>query len=760
MQKAEPIVITGFAGLFPGAPDVDSFGKNLATASVAPTMSLGEVWKIDRRRYFGVHAEGSDTIYMDNGFCLTSAMTSGTWSRDRQVNAGRRAVEAVLSDAASTGKPLDLGSTALIAGTSWSAPSYFEQDLAKVLQAVGYPLPCVVDGPAYAPASQLEVIGAMLGGPRIAVDTACASSLYALDVALGVIHSGQARSAVVLGLNAHLPLFLYLGFSKLQALSHDGRILPFASNASGIVPGEAAGAVLIEPLSSAEAAGRRILGVLRSVGLAADGADRSVFAPGLEGQRLAFERAYTGIDPGELDYIEAHGTATALGDETELRSLDCFFGKHRDGKNKLPVGSVKSLIGHTLAAAGMASLIKVLLMLRDGILPPHVPVTPHPGLRDTCLRLLDKREPWPAAKDRPRRAGISSYGFGGANAHVVVESYAESSRVLVPVTEDIGSFFQPLAIIDMETAIGAATSTQAWRAVLSNEATCKTQAPQRRFGVAHPAGEALFPLKFVMDGAGLRMGPNFLRRLDPLQLLVTHQARMILDRNPRCKGSKDAAVVMVCDFGGELSLRMARRFGLHFREASDASATASPQIEQVLGPELTIEALASSLPGMCSGYPAFHFDLQGFHETLTGRAGTLFQALAIAPKWLTTRCHALLIGAGHTQRSPLEWSVPSTQSEQIPPGEGTGSFLVKTLDQARQDNDRVLCVLRAMVPGARAETWQKACNLVGVDPVSIDVHDVCELDPAVGVRRSSAQGLSGFLGEATGIESLSSDSPC
>ncbi|TME33294.1 MAG: hypothetical protein E6I75_15685 [Chloroflexi bacterium] len=661
MQACEPLAVTGLACRLPGAPDAEAFWRNVREARVAPTRSLEERWGIPRRRYIG-RAGDADRTYTDLAFCLDTDSGAG----DRQVELGRHVVDAALADAARVGRPLDLSRTALVAATSWTAPSYFEHDVARALAAVGVAQATPPTGIAHPPDLQLGAIAPRLGGPRLAVDTACASSLYALDLAAGLVETGQADAVVVLGLNGFLPPFLYIGFARLMALSPEGRIRPFAIDASGIVPGEGAGAVILEPLDAARAGRRHVHGIVRTIGLAADGAERSIFAPGANGQRLVYERAYAELDPATVDYIEAHGTATVVGDATEIQSLHGFFGPHRPRGAKLAIGSVKALVGHTLAAAGIASLIKTLLMLRDGLIPPHIAVSPHPALAETCLMLPDALTAWPDRDGRPRRAGISAFGFGGANAHIVVESDTGESRPAGPRPRPVA---EPLAVLD---------------------------------------AEALLPLpeRLRMDAAGLRTGPNLLRRIDPLQLAVTHLASELLARNPAANQAAGTGVVIASNLGGQMSRRLSRKYA--YRLGTDAPDEA---IELRLGPPLTVEAIASSLPTMCSGYPSYHFDLRAMHQTLSGDSATFITSLLLAPYWLRTRCDTLLLGAARD-------------------GEGACLLLLKPLSRARANGDRILAVVRSDD---------------GTGPLQADVHEALDLSPTTGRER---------FAEATGMDVL------
>ncbi len=257
------------------------------------------------------------------------------------------------------------------------------------------------------------------GGGGHVVDGACSSSLVAIAHACAALGAGQLDAVVVGAVDVSLDPFELIGFSRLGALAAD-EMRVYARDASGFLPGEGCGFVVLR----GEARGR-VLGRIRGVALSSDGAGgitRPEFAGQLRVLRHAYENA--GCDPRDVSLFEGHGTGTAVGDEVELRAL----GALRDGRNEPEpayVGSVKTLIGHTKAAAGMAGLLKTLMALRRGIIPPHPAGAAHPAL-SAALRVTPRALPWPA--HRPRLAGVSSFGFGGINAHVVLEGATARPR--------------------------------------------------------------------------------------------------------------------------------------------------------------------------------------------------------------------------------------------------------------------------------------------------------------------------------------------
>jgi len=264
-----------------------------------------------------------------------------------------------------------------------------------------------------------------LAGPAYTLDAACASSLLAIDHAVTELIAGRCDLVLAGGVHHCHDITLWSVFSQLGALSRSQRIRPFHRGADGLLIGEGTGMVVLKRL--ADAAGDRIYAVIRGTGIASDGRASSLMSPRAEGQVRAIERAWqaAGLDPtepGSLGLLEAHGTATPGGDKTELSSLTQVFGPANGAGRDIGIGSVKSMIGHTMPAAGIAGLIKAALAVHHGVLPPTLHCEdPHPALADSRFAPVTEARPWPSRGDTPRRAGVDAFGFGGINAHAILE---------------------------------------------------------------------------------------------------------------------------------------------------------------------------------------------------------------------------------------------------------------------------------------------------------------------------------------------------
>lgn len=262
-------------------------------------------------------------------------------------------------------------------------------------------------------------------GPSLTVNTACSASMVAVHLACQAIRQGEATLALAGGVHLLLTPESTVAMAKFGALSPTGRCRFGAAEADGYVRGEGAGLVVLKSLKQARADGDRILAVIRGSAVNNDGASNGLSAPSPKAQEAAIRAAWSaaGLDPSVAGYIEAHGTGTRVGDVIELNALGRVFGPGRGADQPLLVGSVKSNIGHLEAAAGVAGLIKLILSMRRGVIPASLHAqTPNPGVAFVERRLSVPASPreWPKG-DSPRRGGVSSFGFGGTNAHVVVE---------------------------------------------------------------------------------------------------------------------------------------------------------------------------------------------------------------------------------------------------------------------------------------------------------------------------------------------------
>jgi acyl transferase domain-containing protein/phosphopantetheinyl transferase len=477
MSHDPPIAIIGMACMFPEAPDLQSFWHNIL-AKVDAISEPTESWDAKR--------------YLDSGRIKTSA---GGYLKDlfrfepgefgimpNSLDGGEpdqflalRIARDALLDAGYLDKSHDHRDTGVILGHSTYlhrgqgtliqnhivvdqtldvlgelCPDLGEAKLAEIrhLLSSGLPSSTADIAPALVPNVMTGRIANRLDlrGPNYLIDAACSSSLLAVAAACDELRTGRSRMMLAGGVNASLPAEVSVIFTQLGALSGRGRVRPFSTGSDGTLLGEGLGVVVLKRLDDAVQDGDRVYAVVRGIGQASDGRGLGLLAPNLEGETLAIQRAYeqTGIDPTTIGLIEAHGTGIPLGDKTEVAAIKRVFGERGAGQGSLALGSVKSMISHCIPAAGIAGLIKATLSVHHKLLPPTLceEINPELGL-EAPLFVNTEVMPWIQAPGAPRRAGINSFGFGGINAHAIVEeapSAAVTKSALSPWPSELCVF--------------------------------------------------------------------------------------------------------------------------------------------------------------------------------------------------------------------------------------------------------------------------------------------------------------------------------
>ncbi|MET9960721.1 aminotransferase class I/II-fold pyridoxal phosphate-dependent enzyme [Streptomyces sp. NPDC006326] len=450
------IAITGLGCRFPGAPDIHGYWKLLLSgerqfSAVPPERWNHEVFHEPGTRS-GPHAAYTDQVaFMEDVDRFDARHYGVAPSRAQAMDPQHRLMLDVtreaLDDAGLGRGDFDRENTGVFFAVSVSdykdlltaplraismADRARETDQVDDLDAIKEQTVQLSTIPAFSlPGSLLNMAAGTvsrlfdLGGPSFAVDAACSGSLVALDQAVAQLRQGACRTAVVGGVYVNLTPDALVGFSRIRALSSAGVCRPFDEEADGFVLGEGAGAVVLRPLSDALADGDRVYAVIKGIGSANDGASPGPLVPTPEGQLRAMHRAYedAGVAPSSVGFLEAHGTGTAVGDRAEVEALRRLRTEYPDDDPGLCyLASGKALIGHSLAAAGIAGLIKTALVVHHRTIVPQPQTTPHPdlGVGAAGLRFADTARPWPGS-GTPVRGAVSSFGFGGTNVHVVLE---------------------------------------------------------------------------------------------------------------------------------------------------------------------------------------------------------------------------------------------------------------------------------------------------------------------------------------------------
>jgi acyl transferase domain-containing protein len=433
----EPIAIVGMACRFPGAAGVESYWQLLVQGVDAITEVPPERWSLDAF-YDPDPGESGKLITRWGGFVTQpidrfDAAFFGMSPREAaRLDPQQRLLLEVtweaLEDAAQVPARIAGSPTAVFVGCFAMESKVLQlspasRELVDAHTATGSVMTMVANRLSHA----LD-----LRGPSVAVDTACSSSLVAVHLACQSLWTGESSMALAGGVNVMIRPEFTLAESKGGFLSPDGRCKAFDARANGYVRGEGAGMVVLKRLSDARRDGDPIHALIRGTAVNQDGHTNGITVPRGEAQQAVLREAYrrAGVVPETVHYVEAHGTGTAVGDPTELKALGAVLGAGREEGERCIVGSAKTNIGHLEAAAGVAGLIKATLCLEHRTIPPNLHFeTPNPNIPfdDLRLRVPTACEPWPDG-EMPALAGVNSFGFGGTNAHVVLEGLSVDER--------------------------------------------------------------------------------------------------------------------------------------------------------------------------------------------------------------------------------------------------------------------------------------------------------------------------------------------
>ncbi|HKV08228.1 MAG TPA: acyltransferase domain-containing protein [Thermoanaerobaculia bacterium] len=434
----EPVAVVGLSCRFPGAPDVEAFWRMLSEGVDANREVPRERW--DPTPFYDPDPEKPGTTNTRRGTFLDridefDPLFFGISPREASEMDPQQRIMLELSwealeDAGVPPRDLSGTKTGVFFGVVWrDYADVHRQAGARVTTHTG-----VGQGIAIIPNRVSYALG--LRGPSLVVDTACSSSLLAIHLACQSLRAGECSVALAGGINLMLVGETMVALTKFGGLSGDGRCKAFDARADGFGRGEGAGIAVLKPLSRAVADGDRIYCVVRGSAVNNDGASNGLTAPNPQAQVEVLEEAYAraGVDPARVDYVEAHGTGTPLGDPIETRALAAVLGRDRDPEHPLLIGSVKTNLGHLEAAAGIAGFIKLALAIHHRVIPPSLHFErPNPDIpfEELRLRVQTSLGPWPG--DGIALGGVSSFGWGGTNCHIVVEGLPERQEWILPV---------------------------------------------------------------------------------------------------------------------------------------------------------------------------------------------------------------------------------------------------------------------------------------------------------------------------------------
>jgi 3-oxoacyl-(acyl-carrier-protein) synthase/3-hydroxymyristoyl/3-hydroxydecanoyl-(acyl carrier protein) dehydratase/1-acyl-sn-glycerol-3-phosphate acyltransferase len=674
----DPIAIVGQGAVLPGAlspaalADLVFAGRSAVGPAPAGRFrlprehALGTPERSQDRTWSdaGGYVEGFDARFDASGFALDAATIRALDPSFRWlVDAGRQALAPLGGVGAAKRAGLVIGnlsfptaSMSAFAEETWlGAPAGRTVVDARCRFMSG--LPALVGAKA---------LGLELGG--YALDAACASSLYAIELACHRLHDRLADVMLAGAVNGSDALFLHVGFCALGAMSRTGQSRPFHRGADGLVPAEGAALVTLMRLEDARAKGLRVLGVIRGVGLSNDGRGRGLLTPSEEGQIRAMRLAYaeSGLSPRDVSLVECHATGTPVGDGTEIRSMRALF----EGASGVPIGSLKSNLGHLITAAGVAGLLKVLAAFEAGERPPTLATdAPIDALAGSPFRLLDRREPW--ASTGPRVAAVSAFGFGGNNAHLLVREDDGAA----PVSIAVPAAKPAVAIVALAARVGRAKSTvESARALLSG-------AP---FEGRHD--------DVTVALAGLKFPPRDFEATLAQQTLLLEVAREVAARVELPRERTGVFVGMGAD--AEVA-----RYGLRWRLAGIADAMGAPAgwleaARDAVVPVLEAAGVVGTMPNIPANRVSSQLDLGGPGFVLSAEEASGVVALEVAARALRAGdLDVALVGAVDASDEAVHRAALAALGIDGGAGDAAVMLVLEREADARAKGHRVLAVL-------------------------------------------------------------------
>ncbi|PCJ47152.1 MAG: polyunsaturated fatty acid synthase PfaC [Gammaproteobacteria bacterium] len=566
----EDIAVVGIANLFPGSSAPEEFWQKMLSKEDCRSKATAEQMGVDPNKYYG--KKGED----DKFYCI-----HGGYIRDVQFDSSDFALESTYLEQMDDLSQWSLTVTrdALKDAGYWNSDAL--KDCGVILGNLSFPtkssnhlfMPIynkVVDnslkqllnndfqlshftehksvhpdnGLIAGYPSALVAKAAKLGGTNFSLDAACASSCYAVKLACDYLHTGKSKMMLAGAVSGSDPMFVNMGFSIFQAFPGNNIHAPFDITSQGLFAGEGAGMMVLKLHSEAVRDGDTIHAIIKGGALTNDGKGEFVLSPNTKGQVLAYQRAYedADVDPANVDYVECHATGTPKGDKVELTSMESFFKEYG---NKPLLGSVKSNLGHLLTAAGMPGMTKAILSLNHEKIPATINLNQamsSPSGYFSAEQMPTETVPWPDTKGRAKTAGVSVFGFGGSNAHMVLQ---EPTKILQ------SSFVQakqsePLAIIGMDAHFGRAKNLSEFKALLDNNQNTFRELPVERWKGMETDSSVMNALQlskapkggyieeFDIDFLRFKVPPNKQDCLIPQQLMMMSVAD---------KAAKDAGLV-------------------------------------------------------------------------------------------------------------------------------------------------------------------------------------------------------------------------
>ncbi len=722
-QGLPPIAVVSMAGIFPGAGHINDFFTHILNKQQAvipvpehrwPALSgimvekrTGPDRAVSNRAGFI-----TDFQFDPAGFLLPEDLLTALDPVHHLVlQAGRAAFEGCCSN------PDILKRTGVVLAAI-SLPT--DSSSLISMEILTQRAPCPPAGRDALRASVVSGPGAVLcralglWGGCFTLDAACASSLFAVKLACEQLRLGKTDMMLAGGVSRPDSLYTQVGFSQLMALSPSGRCAPFDRHADGLVVGEGCGILVLKRLEDALDCGDQILGIIRGTGVSND-IEGNLVAPATEGQIRAMIAAYDScrLRPDQIQYMECHGTGTPVGDKIETHSIKTLMDHYQCPDAPLAIGSVKSMIGHLLTAAGAASLIKTLMALNQKVLPPSANFEAFPEdspLSPTRITVQTTPEEWRTDKaGQPRRAAVSAFGFGGINAHVLVEEF-KKDPVLYPVPQSFqADQTEPCAIVGMHAVTGLCSNLQEFMGLVLGKSVPQWSEPGVRWPRQDLMDSGTSPIKsafineFTMGLGEFHIPPNQLNDILPQHLILLKAVKGALEDagiSPRPEGHA-LRTRMGCAMGIDFDFNAANFF-MRWKLAGKNAAVTDDILEN-LSPPLTFDRTLGALGGIAASRTAREFQLGGPCFTLSAGAASGISAIDTA--LYSLRCnetHTFIAGcvdmAGDIRQYLLNQACDPSGNG--PVSEGAAAIVLKRLDQAIADKDRIYAVITGTGSGS------------------------------------------------------------
>ncbi|MDQ1331766.1 MAG: hypothetical protein QG578_2034, partial [Thermodesulfobacteriota bacterium] len=798
MKNKTPIAVVGIAGIFPGASDIDAFWHNISNKTDSCREIPADRWSVPPDFMFS-EKPAPDKTYSRKA-CLVNDFKFDPAGIDIDksilqdidplyqfvLHAGREAFSDCVTrslDRKRTGValaaialPTDASSLLAkkIIGRSYRAKFDGSRIVSgiKPLSQEAALSACVTSLPA-----SILAKGLGLSGGSFTLDAACASSIYAVKLACDELTSYRADAMLAGGVSRPDCLYTQVGFSQLRALSPSGRCAPFDEKADGLVVGEGAGILVLKRLEDAVRSKDKVYGIIRGIGLSND-IGGNLLSPDSEGQVRAMKMAYeaAGWNPWDVDLIECHGTGTPAGDATEIASLVELWGKSGWSKNQCAIGSVKSMIGHLLTGAGAAGMIKALLAMKNNILPPSLHFNRAPAkspIHGSPFRVQPETEKWEKReKNIPLRAAISAFGFGGINGHLLFEEWlpdihskgispAPSKAIKNPEQITAGETGVPVAIIGMDAFFGKFKSLAEFRKAIFNGNTSIGKRPEGRWkGCDETAGSYLggtdlsgaFIKDIELDPGDFHIPPVEIPDilLQHLLILKVASGAMKDAQLPAREKRPRMGVIIGADFDyGATDFQL--RWDL-FDTQKENPGLNIELTRDACSPPLTSARTLGALGGIIASRIAREFRFGGPGFVISCDSASGLKALEAGVRSVQENAtDMMLIGAVdlagdlrniiiangfQTYAKGDRISSFDVSSSGTLPGEGAGAVIIKRLDKAIDDNDRIYAVIKGIgKAGAGGQkndislketyslSFERALNDASVNPSDISYYE-------------------------------------